>query len=335
MNRHHHYMKRCFQLAKLGEGFVAPNPMVGAVLVHEDRIIGEGYHQEYGKAHAEVNCLNAVADADKPLIAVSTLYVSLEPCAHYGKTPPCTDLIIQHNIPRVVIAVQDIFSEVNGKGIDKLRANATEVITGILEQEGRELIHQFLYFHKNNIPYITLKLAKTKDGFMGIRNREIQISNELALRYTHKLRATHQGILVGKNTVLSDNPSLNVRYANGKNPVRIVLGNEKDIPKDATVFNDEAVTLFLNGGLNEILHELANQTVISVLVEGGAAVLNQFIAANAWNEAHIITSGTTLETTAVEDRIKAPLISGVLHETITLEDNTVHVLKYPDALSYT
>lgn len=333
VNLHEQYMKRCFQLAKLGEGYVAPNPMVGAVLVYEDRIIGEGYHQEYGKAHAEVNCLNAVAEADKSLISKSTLYVSLEPCAHYGKTPPCVDLILKYAIPKVVIAVKDTFAQVNGRGIEKLRANNVEVITGVLEDEGKALIHQFLYFHQYQIPYITLKFAKSADGYIGVQGREVNISNALALRYTHRLRAQHQAIVVGKNTVLTDNPRLTVRFANGHHPTRIVLGNKESIPSDYSVFNDDAQTLFFSGNVKDVVREIASNSIISIMVEGGANVLQQFIEANLWNEAHLISTNQKLNSIAGEIPIIAPNISGVTLDTIYLEDNTVHVLKNPDALS--
>ena len=289
-------MRRCFQLAKLGESYVAPNPMVGAVLVYNDRIIGEGFHAKYGEAHAEVNCINSVKEEDKELIAKSTLYVSLEPCAHFGKTPPCADLIIQYKIPKVVIAVQDNFDAVNGKGIQRLRENNVEVVTGILEDEGKELIKHFIYFHQYNKPFITLKFAQTKDGFLGIKNEEIKISNDLSKRYVHRLRAEHQAILVGKNTVLTDNPKLNVRHWQGENPIRIVLGNENEIPENYNIFNNEVATFFFHSidhqpsTINTILHQLYQKNIISVLVEGGANVLQQFIDANAWNEAVVITS---------------------------------------------
>lgn len=171
MIQHETYMRRCFQLAKQGESYVAPNPMVGAVLVYKDRIIGEGFHAKYGEAHAEVNCINTVKEEDKQFITQSTLYVSLEPCAHFGKTPPCADLIIKHKIPKVVIAVQDNFDAVNGKGIQRLKENNIEVISGILEHEGKELIKHFLYFHQYKRPFITLKFAQTKDGFIGIKTK--------------------------------------------------------------------------------------------------------------------------------------------------------------------
>jgi len=341
-------MQRCFELAKLGDGFVAPNPMVGAVLVHNDRIIGEGYHQHFGEAHAEVNCINSVKENDKHLISESTLYVSLEPCAHYGKTPPCADLIIKHKIPKVVISVQDNFHLVNGKGIERLRdltadkhGNNIEVITGILEAEGKELLKHFLYFHQNKKPFITLKFAQSKDGFIGIKGKEVAISNELSKRYVHKLRAEHQGILVGKNTVITDNPSLTVRYSNGKNPFRIILGNEDDFSKELNIFNNEAETIFLSVDRQQLtvdkaLKELYKKNIISVLVEGGANTLQQFIDANEWNEAVVITSDKNLiqdSTFDIQHSVKAPIITGTLQHSFSLEDNNISVLKNSNVLS--
>jgi diaminohydroxyphosphoribosylaminopyrimidine deaminase/5-amino-6-(5-phosphoribosylamino)uracil reductase len=336
------YMHRCFELAQLGESYAAPNPMVGAVLVYEERIIGEGYHERYGEAHAEVNCLKSVREENKHLIPFSTLYVSLEPCAHFGKTPPCADLIIQHKIPKVVISVQDNFHEVNGKGIERLRANNIEVITGILEDEGKELIKHFLFFHQYKRPYVTLKFAQTKDGFLGIKQQETKISNELSKRYVHQLRAVHQAILVGKNTVLSDNPELNVRHWNGKNPVRIVLGNENNIPNDYHIFNTNAASIFLSNAdsqpltVDNILTQLYQKNIISVLVEGGADVLQQFIESNLWNECHIITSDKNLiqhSTLNIQHYIKAPIITGDLVNTIHLENDTIQLLKNTHDLS--
>ncbi|MBK9329117.1 MAG: bifunctional diaminohydroxyphosphoribosylaminopyrimidine deaminase/5-amino-6-(5-phosphoribosylamino)uracil reductase RibD [Sphingobacteriales bacterium] len=328
---HEKYMHRCFQLAKAGESYVAPNPMVGAVLVYEDRIIGEGYHQEYGKAHAEVNCLHSVKEADHHLIGKSTLYVSLEPCSHFGKTPPCTDLIIRHKIPKVVIAVQDIFSEVNGKGIQRLKENNIEVVTGILEKEGKELIRQFLYFHSHKMPFVTLKFAQSKDGYIGIKGKEIAISGILSKRYTHQLRAAHQAVLVGKNTVLTDNPQLTLRHWTGKNPVRIVLAHQDDIPADYNVWNKEAETLFLSGSIKDVLHSLAEKNIVSVLVEGGADVLRQFMESNSWNEAHIITSNESIPRTADDIPIASPCIQGIAEKTLYAETDTVQILKNPDA----
>lgn len=328
-------MQRCFQLAKLGDGFVAPNPMVGAVLVHNDTIIGEGYHKKYGEAHAEVNCINAVKEEDWHLISKSTLYVSLEPCAHFGKTPPCVDLIIKYKIPKVVISVLDTFDLVNGKSIQKLIENGVTVITGVLEDEGKNLLKHFLYFHKYKIPFITLKFAQSNDNFIGINGKEISISNALSKRYVHKLRAENQAILVGKNTVITDNPMLNVRYWNGNNPVRIIVGNKNNIPKKYHILNNDAETIFLSKNNNtfltidEILKSISDENIISVLVEGGLNVLQQFIDTNAWNEAHIITSDKNIKTqqNAGMQFIKAPVITGSLKQTMHIGNNYITILK--------
>lgn len=342
---HETYMRRCFELAKQGESYVAPNPMVGAVLVYNDRLIGEGFHAKYGEAHAEVNCVKSVKDEDRHLISSSTLYVSLEPCAHFGKTPPCVDLILQNKIPKVVISVQDIFSEVNGKGIQRLKENGVEVITGILEDEGKELIKHFLHFHLNKKPFVTLKFAQTKDAYLGIENQEIKISNDLAKRYVHQLRAAHQAILVGKKTVLADNPKLDVRHWKGKDPVRIVLGNENEISSDFFVFNKQAETYFMQSAdqkklaVDQILLQLFEKNIISVLVEGGADVLQQFIDAGAWNEAVVITSVDEMNrlslTANYNKYIKAPVITGTLVQTFQLENNTIQLFKNTHDLSFT
>ena len=317
--------------------------MVGAILVHNDEIIGEGYHQRYGDAHAEVNCIQSVKEENKQLISQSTLYVSLEPCSHFGKTPPCADLIIQYKIPKVVISVTDNFHLVKGNGIQRLKDNGIEVITGILEKEGKELIRHFLYFHQNQKPYITLKFAQTKDGFIGIQDKEVAVSNELSKKYVHQLRASHQGILVGKNTVLTDNPDLTVRLCAGKNPIRIILGNENEFPKDYNIFNKEAETVFLSKeekdkqySAERILENLYKHNIISVLVEGGANTLQQFIDANAWNEAHIVSSEHEMSQLVNSNNlklIKAPLIKGTLTESIALQNNNIQILKNPNALS--
>ena len=340
---HEHFMRRCFQLAMLGESYTAPNPMVGAVMVHENRIIGEGYHTHFGAAHAEVNCINSVQESDKKYIAAATLYVSLEPCAHHGKTPPCADLILQQNIPKVVISVPDNFGAVNGKGIERLRANGIEVIVGILEAEGKELIKHFLHYNQYQQPYITLKYAQTSDGFIGIKQRRVQISNELSNRYVHHLRAAHQGILVGKNTIITDNPSLDVRYWNGKNPVRIVLGNDKNIPSHYSILNKKAETVFLAAdtkklAIDEVLQQLHSHSIQSVLVEGGASVLQQFIKGNFWNEAHIITSNQPLHSILEgipQNALKAPELVGQTTSVLNVENNTIQIIKNTHAVSFT
>jgi len=315
------YMARCIQLAKLGAGNVAPNPMVGAVLVYEDKIIGEGYHQKFGEAHAEVNSINGVTHQDKNLIEKSTMYVSLEPCAHHGKTPPCSDLIIQKKIREVVVGCQDIYKEVAGKGIEKLRNAGVEVISGILENECKELNKRFFTFHQKQRPYIILKWAQSANGKIGSKNNErILISNDYSNRLVHKWRSEEAAILVGTNTVLKDDPSLTTRLWKGNNPVRIVIDKELKIPSSFKVFNEEAKAIIFNlsensakkniwfiklsnqNFLKEMLYSLYENDIQSVLVEGGTKTLQSFIDSSLWDEARIITN----ENLIIENGINAP-----------------------------
>jgi diaminohydroxyphosphoribosylaminopyrimidine deaminase / 5-amino-6-(5-phosphoribosylamino)uracil reductase len=262
-------MHRCLELASQAEGHVAPNPMVGAVLVHEDRIIGEGYHRQYGQAHAEVNCIESVADVDKDLISSSAIYVSLEPCAHFGKTPPCADLIIRHKIPTCIIGCRDPFEEVDGKGIEKLQAAGVNVKLGILERECKELNKRFFTYHIQKRPYVVLKWAQTADGFMAPRLRHparndapegetleypamskngsrLYISNEYSNRLVHKWRSEEGAILVGTNTALLDNPELTTRLWTGPSPVRLVLDMNLRLPSSLKLFNGAARTIVFN-----------------------------------------------------------------------------------------
>ena len=258
---HEVYMRRCLELATLGCGNVAPNPMVGAVLVFNDRVIGEGYHQKYGEAHAEVNCIDSVAEADKKLISSSTLYVSLEPCAHFGKTPPCADLIIQHKIPRVIIGCRDPFKEVDGKGIEKLKAAGVHIETGILEDDCRELNKRFFSFHTKQRPYVILKWAQTADGFIAATNHppgertlkesaekkeRLHISNEYSNRLVHKWRSEEAAILIGTNTALLDDPELTTRLWPGRSPVRLILDMDLRLPAHLKIFDRSVRTIVFN-----------------------------------------------------------------------------------------
>ena len=259
------YMRRCLQLALLGMGHVAPNPMVGAVLVHEDRIIGEGYHQLYGQAHAEVNCLAAVKEADRPLIPFSTLYVSLEPCAHHGKTPPCANLIVEKKIPRVVIGCRDPFPAVNGKGIEILRSAGVEVKMGMLEEECRWVNRRFFAFYTEHRPFIVLKWAQSADGKMaagptgdgmgggltGGGAARTRISNEYTNRLVHKWRSEEASILVGPRTALLDDPALTVRWWNGPNPIRLVIDKELQLPPTLQLFDRSVPTIVFNNQRQE------------------------------------------------------------------------------------
>lgn len=303
-------MQRCLELAELGRGNVAPNPMVGAVLVYEDRIIGEGYHQQYGKAHAEVNCIASVAEADQYLISKSIMYVSLEPCAHFGKTPPCADLIIKHKIPKVVVGCRDPFKEVDGKGIEKIKAAGIEVEVGMLEKECRDLNKRFFTFHTRQRPYIILKWAQTSDKKIATGgNKRFLISNEYSNRLVHKWRSEEAAILIGTNTALLDNPELTTRLWPGHSPVRLVLDMNLRLPIILKVFNKEIPTIIFNsiregkeGNLQyyrlnkdeNIIHQLMNAlyklSIQSVLVEGGAKLLQSFIDEGVWDEVRVITN---------------------------------------------
>jgi diaminohydroxyphosphoribosylaminopyrimidine deaminase / 5-amino-6-(5-phosphoribosylamino)uracil reductase len=311
------FMQRCLQLAKLGAGNVAPNPMVGAVLVHEGRIIGEGYHQLYGFAHAEVNCVNSVVE--KELIPFSTMYVSLEPCAHHGKTPPCANLIVAQGIREVVVGCVDTFSKVAGKGIEILQNVGITVRTGILEKECRELNSRFFTFHEQQRPYIILKWAQSLNGYMGSRDgKPVRISNEFSDRLVHRWRSEEMSILVGSNTALKDNPRLNNRLWTGKDPIRLVLGQSSKLPPDYHLQDGSVKTLFFTD-IDSMLKELHAQSVQSILVEGGANVLNQFIEAGLWDEARVIVG-----TNPLAGGLPAPLLpENALISEINLEGDRI------------
>ena len=303
-------MQRCLQLAAMGAGQVAPNPMVGAVLVYADRIIGEGYHQKCGEAHAEVICLNSVADADKEFITVSTLFVSLEPCAHFGKTPPCADLIIKNKIPEVVIGCRDSFAEVAGKGIEKLKNEGINVTVGVLENECIELNKRFFTFHEKQRPFIILKWAQSSDGKIAASGADrIFISNEFTNRIVHKWRSEEAAILVGTNTALLDNPALTARLWPGNNPVRLVIDKELKLPLHLKMFDGSVKTIVFNlvkqadegmllyhkldpdkKILAQVLVALHANQIQSVIVEGGAKLLQSFIDEGMWDEARIISN---------------------------------------------
>ena len=315
-------MHRCLQLAKLGAGTVAPNPMVGAVLVYKNSIIGEGYHQQYGQAHAEVNCINYVKATDQSLIEKSTLYVSLEPCAHYGKTPPCADLIIKNKIPNVVIGCRDSYTEVDGKGIQKLQQAGIKVVTGILGKDALELNKRFFTFHTKHRPYIILKWAQSADG--KIANEDfsaVKISSEITNRLVHKWRSEEAAILIGTNTALHDNPYLTNRLWQGNNPIRLVIDRQIKLPAFLYIFDGAVKTVVFNQVKNEeqpniifykltagedmladLLNALHQLNIQSVLVEGGAVLLKSFIDKNYWDEARVITN----QQLTIGDGINAP-----------------------------
>jgi diaminohydroxyphosphoribosylaminopyrimidine deaminase/5-amino-6-(5-phosphoribosylamino)uracil reductase len=318
-------MQRCLELAKLGAGGVAPNPMVGAVLVYDDRIIGEGYHQQYGHAHAEVNCINSVAKEDIHLIEKSTLYVSLEPCAHYGKTPPCAELIIVKKIPNVVVGCRDSYEEVAGKGIENLKAAGINVTVGVLEKECLELNKRFFTFHEQQRPYIILKWAQSNNHQIANADfSRVLISNEETNRLVHKWRSEEAAILIGTKTALHDNPSLTTRLWQGNNPTRIVIDMELKLPKSLAVFNEDANTIIFNKSQQEqkgniSYHQISGENIIpqilktlfdlkiqSVLIEGGATTLQSFVDSNNWDEARVITNHQL----QIDNGINAPILQG-------------------------
>lgn len=308
MTIHESYMRRCLQLAALGAGYTAPNPMVGAILVHNGSIIGEGFHQRYGEAHAEVNCINSVRNKDLDKISGATLYVSLEPCVHFGKTPPCVDLIISRKIPHVVIGCRDPFKEVNGKGIEKLIHSGITVESGILENESRELNRRFFTYVIENRPFVLLKWAETNDGFIANRDySRIFISNEYTNRLVHKWRSEEAAILIGTNTALHDDPSLTVRHWTGSQPLRILLDMNLRLPTRLKIFESPSPLIVFNskkeGDENQIqfrmldpkrpiitqmMEKLIALNVQSLMVEGGGKLLQSFIDAGIWDEARVI-----------------------------------------------
>ena len=312
MTIHESYMHRCIELAYLAAGNVAPNPMVGAVLVHNNKIIGEGYHKVYGAAHAEVNCIDSVADKLHHLITGSSLYVSLEPCAHFGKTPPCADLIISQGIKKVYVGCRDPFVEVNGKGIEKLIAAGVDVTTGILENECKDLNKRFFTFHTKHRPYIILKWAQTADLKIGNSgNNRLMITNEFTNRVVHKWRSEEAGIMAGTNTVMMDDPKLTNRLWNGHHPVRVIIDIDLRLPSSLKVFDGSAKTIVFNALKHEetenilhyqvtrdvnIIHQVLNglyqMKIISVIIEGGAKLIQSFIDEGIWDEARVITNNS-------------------------------------------
>ena len=326
------YMRRCLQLALNGKGYVSPNPMVGAVVVCNGKIIGEGFHVAYGQPHAEVNAINSVKD--KSLLRNSTIYVSLEPCSHYGKTPPCAKLIIDSGIPRVVIACLDPFPEVSGRGVKMLKDAGVEVAVGILQDKAEKLNKEFMTSQVKKRPYVYLKWAQSGDGFIDAKRHDgsdgepVRISNDFSMMLVHKLRAEVSAIMVGTNTAIMDNPSLTTRYWAGKNPTRIVINRENKIPKDYKIFDGEVETLVFtesniheNGNsnvtyiqvpfgdsfLDEVFKKLNERKIDSVLIEGGRYLLQSIIDKNLWDEAYIETAHITLG-----DGVNAPTIKGRL-----------------------
>ena len=324
------YMQRCLQLARCGAGSTSPNPMVGAVIVCDGRIIGEGYHIRAGEPHAEVNAVNSVPCEERPLLGRSTIYVSLEPCSHYGKTPPCCDLIISCGIPRVVIGALDTNRNVNGAGIERMRAAGVEVVVGVLEEECRRLNKAFFSVHENGRPWVTLKWAQSADGFIDLlrdSGSAVKISTPVSQVAVHKLRAQHDAILVGRHTALLDNPSLDIRHWSGRSPLRLVIDKNGTLPADLKMFdgaqrtvvytacekdgkfgkNVEQVELDFNEPLlPQVLLHLGSMKIGSLLVEGGATVLQSFINASLWDEARVEVNRSL----NLGDGVVAPTLAG-------------------------
>lgn len=340
MSAHEFYMKRCIDLAKNGLGMVAPNPMVGSVIVHEGNIIGEGFHQIFGHAHAEVNAINSVKD--KALLKNATLYVSLEPCSHFGKTPPCANLIIENEIPEVIIGCVDTFSEVSGKGIEKLKNSGINVSTGVLEKKCRDLNKRFFTFHEKKRPYVILKWAQTLDGFIDKkRDNSLPqinwISDDIAKIMVHKWRSQEQAIMVGTNTALNDNPQLNVREVSGKNPIRVVLDKELRLPASLHIFDNKINTVVFTGKykenvpnleyiqispdadlIPETLETLYKKSIQSVIIEGGKQLLETFIKINLWDEARVLIGNKTFG-----EGLPAPMLNNRAHSAETLGSNII------------
>lgn len=322
-------MARCLELAKQGFGNVAPNPMVGCVIVYDGAIIGEGYHQQYGDAHAEVNAVNSVKN--KALLNKSTLYVNLEPCAHFGKTPPCSNLIVAHNIPKVVIGCTDTFSKVKGKGVEYMQSNGVEVINNVLEKESRNLNKRFFTFHEKKRPYIILKWAESLDGFIAPENQKeaFWMTSSKSKKRVHQWRSEEMGILLGTNTVVKDNPSLTVREVNGKNPIRFVLDRTLRLPKESAVFDEKVETFILtekptnknhlatdfNFLAQSVCYSLHQKGIQSIIVEGGTKTLQTFISADLWDEARVFVAPKKLL-----NGVKSPVINAHFSEEMVSVD---------------
>ena len=324
--RHEDFMHRCLDLARLGGIAVAPNPMVGCVLVKNGLVIGEGYHQKFGEAHAEVNAIASVQDT--AAIEGATAYVSLEPCAHFGKTPPCSNLLIEKKVAHVVIATKDPNPKVAGKGIERLQKAGIQVTVGVLEDAARELNKRFFSFYEKQRPYVTLKWAQTKDGFLdklrGDNEKGINwITGEEARALVHHWRSQEMSILVGKHTALNDNPSLTVRDVAGQNPIRILIDSQLQVKNDLSLFSEAAPTLIFNRIKNDqtdgiewikiketstklILEELYKRGIHSVMVEGGSRTLQYFIIDNVWDEAFVLVGDLKFE-----QGVKAPVLNKI------------------------
>lgn len=331
------YMQRALELAEKGLGVVSPNPMVGCVIVHDDKVIGEGWHEKYGEAHAEVNAIRKVKD--KKLLKESTAYVTLEPCAHFGKTPPCADLLVKHMLKRVVICNLDSFPLVNGGGIKKLKEAGIEVEVGVLSKEGRKLNKRFFTRVEKQRPYVILKWAQTADGFIARENYDSKwISGEQSRKLVHKWRSEEDAIWVGTNTAKHDNPKLNVRDWDGENPIRLVIDKQLTLSSDLHLFDQEIPTIcynLKNEGkeenlewlkvredklLDDIFIDMRQRGIQSVFVEGGAYLLQSIIDQGLWDEARVFSSETNFE-----KGIAAPKLNCDPDETRQIENDQLDI----------
>ncbi len=335
MKIHEIYMKRCIEIAKNGLSAAMPNPSVGAVIVHNNVIIGEGFTSEYGGNHAEVNAINSVKD--KSLLSESTIYVSLEPCSHFGKTPPCCNLIIDSKIPNVVIGTLDSNKKVAGTGIEMLKKSGINVIVSVLEQECRESNIRFFTFHEKKRPYVVLKWAESQNGCIAPLNRvekkPVWITNEYSRQLAHKWRSEEQAILVGTQTVVDDNPKLDVRDWVGKNPIRVILDQNSRIPKDSFIFDNQSETILISKtdidfNLNiakQICDLLFEKNIQSIIIEGGTRTLQTFIDTHIWDEARVF-KGTIF----FENGKKAPNINHKIESITRILDDELLIYKQHD-----
>ncbi len=330
MTQDEKYMQRCLELAENALGKTYPNPVVGSVVVYNNHIIGEGYHLHSGQPHAEVMAINSVRN--KELLHKSTLYVNLEPCSHYGKTPPCADLIVSKQIPRVVVGTVDTSSKVSGRGIARMRSAGVDVTVGVLEGKARWINRRFFTFHEKKRPYIILKWAQTADGYIDIK-REVQkrqptpVTSQVAHTLVHRWRSEEQTILVGTNTVLKDNPRLNVRYWHGKSPLRVCIDIKNRIPKDSNIFDDSTQTICLRDSkfynTEIIAQKLYEMNVQSVIVEGGTKLISSFITSDLWDESRIFIANLLFL-----EGLEAPKISGSLLSSQYLSNERLYIFTH-------
>lgn len=340
---HEIYIRRCIELAQNALGQTYPNPMVGSVIVHNGKIIGEGYHRNAGGPHAEINAINSVENPE--LLPESTIYVSLEPCAHFGRTPPCAHKIIETGFKKVVIGARDSHEKVNGRGIQLLQDAGIEVMSGVLEEECKALNKRFFTFHQKKRPYIVLKWAESADGFIDHDFKPVSIGNSLSKQLVHTMRRQEHAIMVGTQTALNDNPSLTTREIYGRNPVRILTDFDLKVPSTFSIFNDQAETLIINSiknssegnlhwiqtGKNDFLTHLMQalyeRQIQSVLVEGGSFTLQQFIDAGLWDEILVIKNREL----TLKNGTRAPQLSAEVSEIQQLRANILHFYRRHEA----